>query len=89
MVTKTNWRTNELREANLCTAVVTRQQHRSTVAYNGIGSVNTSQLQRIPMQQEALLETVFSTWSVQRGYKEDNWDNQVNSVREAVNKRDN
>jgi hypothetical protein len=26
---------------------------------------------------ELLLETVFSTWSVQRGYKEDNWSDQV------------
>jgi hypothetical protein len=37
---------------------------------------------------EVLLETVFSTRSVQKDYKEDNWANQVSSVWEAVNKRD-
>jgi hypothetical protein len=37
---------------------------------------------------EILLETMFSTWSVQRSYKEDNRGNQVSSVREAVKKRD-
>jgi hypothetical protein len=26
---------------------------------------------------ELLLETVFSTWPVQSGYKEDNWDDPV------------
>jgi RNase H-fold protein (predicted Holliday junction resolvase) len=30
---------------------------------------------------------VFSTQSVQRGYKEDNWGDQVSSVRETVKKR--
>jgi hypothetical protein len=34
--------------------------------------------------REVLLEKVFSTWSVQRGYKEGNWANQVSSVWEAV-----
>jgi hypothetical protein len=29
---------------------------------------------------------VFSLWSVPRSYKEDNWDNQVSSVRESVMK---
>jgi hypothetical protein len=38
----------------------------------GIGSVNTSPRQRIRTQQQLLLETVFSTWSVQSGYMEDN-----------------
>jgi hypothetical protein len=33
---------------------------------------------------EVLLETVFSIRSVQMGYKEENWDNQVSSLREAV-----
>jgi hypothetical protein len=37
---------------------------------------------------EVLLETVFSTWSVQRGYKDDNWGNQVSSVWKSVRKRD-
>jgi hypothetical protein len=37
---------------------------------------------------EVLLETVFSTRSVQRGYKEDKWGNWVSSVWEAVKKRD-
>jgi hypothetical protein len=37
---------------------------------------------------EVLLETVFSTQSVQRGYKEDNWGNRVSSVQEAVKKWD-
>jgi hypothetical protein len=36
---------------------------------------------------EVMLEAVFSTQSVQMGYKEDNWDNKVNSVRECVRKR--
>jgi hypothetical protein len=36
---------------------------------------------------EVLLETVFSTRSVQRGYKEDSWSNQVSYVRESVRKR--
>jgi hypothetical protein len=36
---------------------------------------------------EVLLETVFSTRSVQRDYKEDNWDNRVSSAREAVKER--
>jgi hypothetical protein len=36
---------------------------------------------------EALLETVFSTLSVQRGYKEDNWGNRECSVLESVKKR--
>lgn len=31
---------------------------------------------------EMLLETVFSTLSVQRSYKEDNWDNRMSYVRE-------
>jgi hypothetical protein len=37
---------------------------------------------------EVLLETVFSTRSLHRGYKEDNWGNQVSSVWESVRKRD-
>jgi hypothetical protein len=37
---------------------------------------------------EVRLETVLSTRSVQRGYKEDNWGNQVSSVRESARKRD-
>jgi hypothetical protein len=36
---------------------------------------------------EVLLETVFSTMFVQRGYKEDSWGNRVSSVRESVKKR--
>jgi stage III sporulation protein SpoIIIAA len=36
---------------------------------------------------EELLETVFYTRSVQRGYKEDNWGNRVSSVREVVRKK--
>jgi hypothetical protein len=35
---------------------------------------------------EVLLETVFSIQSVQRGYKEANWDNWVSSVLESVRK---
>jgi hypothetical protein len=35
---------------------------------------------------EVLLEKVFSTRFVQRGYKEDNWGNRVCSVRESVRK---
>jgi hypothetical protein len=38
---------------------------------------------------EVLLETVFSTRSMQRGDKEDNWGNQHNSVWEAVKKKKN
>jgi hypothetical protein len=34
------------------------------------------------------LETVFSTRSVEKAYKEDNWGNQVSSIPEAVKKRD-
>jgi hypothetical protein len=34
-----------------------------------------------------LLETVFSTRFVKRGYKEDNWSNRVSSVQESVKKR--
>jgi hypothetical protein len=34
-----------------------------------------------------LLKTVFSTLSVQRDYKEDNWGNRVMSVRGPVKKR--
>jgi hypothetical protein len=37
---------------------------------------------------EVLLETVFPTRSVERGYKEDNWGNRVSSLRESVKKRD-
>jgi hypothetical protein len=37
---------------------------------------------------EVLLETVFSTRSMQRCYEEDNWGNRVISVREGVKKRD-
>jgi hypothetical protein len=37
---------------------------------------------------EVLLEIVFSTRSVQKGYEEDNWGNRVSSVREAVKQRD-
>jgi hypothetical protein len=33
---------------------------------------------------KVLLEPVFSTQSVQRGYKEDNWGNRVSSVWEPV-----
>jgi hypothetical protein len=36
---------------------------------------------------EVMLETVFSTRSVQRGYKEDNRGNRVSSVLESVRKR--
>jgi hypothetical protein len=32
---------------------------------------------------ELLLETVFYTQSMQRGYKEDNWGSQLSSAREA------
>jgi hypothetical protein len=35
---------------------------------------------------EVILETAFSTRSVQTGYKEDNCGNLVNSVREVVKK---
>jgi hypothetical protein len=38
---------------------------------------------------KALLETMYSIRSVERGYKEDNWGNRVSSVREFVKKRDN
>jgi hypothetical protein len=37
---------------------------------------------------EVLLEKVFFTRSVQRGYKEDNWGNRVRSVWESVKKGD-
>jgi hypothetical protein len=37
---------------------------------------------------EVLLETAFSTRSVRRGYEEDNWGDQVSSVRETVKKRE-
>jgi hypothetical protein len=37
---------------------------------------------------EILLETVFSTRSVQRGYKEENLGNRVSCVREVVKNRD-
>jgi hypothetical protein len=33
---------------------------------------------------EILLETWFSTWSVPRSYKEENWGDPVSSVRESV-----
>jgi hypothetical protein len=36
---------------------------------------------------EVLMETVFSTRSVQRGYKEGNWGNQVSSIRESGEER--
>jgi hypothetical protein len=36
---------------------------------------------------EVLLETVFSTWSVLRSYKEDNWSNRISFVWESVKKR--
>jgi hypothetical protein len=36
---------------------------------------------------EVLLETVFSTRPIQRGYKEDTWGNGVSSVRESLRKR--
>jgi hypothetical protein len=36
---------------------------------------------------EVLLETVCSAWSVQGGCAEDNWDNRVSSLLEAVKKR--
>jgi hypothetical protein len=35
---------------------------------------------------EVLLESVFSTRSVERGYKKDNWGNRESSVRESVKK---
>jgi hypothetical protein len=35
---------------------------------------------------EVLLETMFPTRSVQRGYKENNWGNRVSSVLESVRK---
>jgi hypothetical protein len=35
---------------------------------------------------EVMLETMFSTWSVQRSYMEDNWSNGVSSVWESVMK---
>jgi hypothetical protein len=34
-----------------------------------------------------VFETVFSARSVQRSYKEENWGNQVSSVRESEEKR--
>jgi hypothetical protein len=37
---------------------------------------------------EVLLETVFLRWPVPRIYKEDNWGNQVSSVRDSVKKSD-
>jgi hypothetical protein len=37
---------------------------------------------------EVLLETAFSTRSVQRDYKEDSCGNRVSFIREAVKKRD-
>jgi hypothetical protein len=37
---------------------------------------------------EVQLEMLFSALSVQRGYKEDKWGNQISSVWEAVKKRD-
>jgi hypothetical protein len=37
---------------------------------------------------EVLSETLFSTWSVQRGCKEDSWGNQVSCALECVRKRD-
>jgi hypothetical protein len=36
---------------------------------------------------EALLEMVFSTRSIQRGYNEDNWGDRVSSVWASVRKR--
>jgi hypothetical protein len=36
---------------------------------------------------QVLLETVFYTRSVQRGYKEENLENRVSSVREPVRER--
>jgi hypothetical protein len=42
----------------------------------GNGSVNTFPWQRIRTQY-LLLETVFFSQSVQRGYKEDNWGDPV------------
>jgi hypothetical protein len=36
---------------------------------------------------EVMLETVFFTWSVQRGYKEDNRGDRVSSVWKSVMKR--
>jgi hypothetical protein len=35
-----------------------------------------NRLVNTPLQQQLLLETVFSTWSVQSGYEEENWGNQ-------------
>jgi hypothetical protein len=35
---------------------------------------------------EVLLETMFSTRSVQRGYKEDSWGNRVSCVQESLRK---
>jgi hypothetical protein len=39
-----------------------------------------------PAAIEVLLETVFFSRSVRRGYKEDDWGNRVTSIREAVRK---
>jgi hypothetical protein len=36
---------------------------------------------------EVLLKTVFYTQSMQRGCKEDNWDNKVRFVRQSVRKK--
>jgi hypothetical protein len=41
-------------------------------------------LPRAPPTIEVLLETRFSNRSVPRSYKEDNWGDQVSSVRESV-----
>jgi hypothetical protein len=43
--------------------------------------------ERIPAETVSIREyTAFSKWSLQRGYLEDNWGDQVSSVRESVKK---
>jgi hypothetical protein len=71
-----------------------------TVARHGLGKMYTSfaARQRLgknfpsAMDKHAtiavLLETVFSTRSVRRGYKKDNYGNRVISARESVWKRE-
>jgi hypothetical protein len=55
----------------------------------GNGSVNTFPLQRITHTTiELLLETVFSTRSVQSGYKEDNWGDPVSCQLTGISARE-
>jgi hypothetical protein len=42
----------------------------------------------MPLQQWLLLETVFSIWSMDSGYKEDNWGDQVSSESKVRLRRD-